>query len=277
MSTIDNRIIHMTFDNAKFERDIHTSIKSIDQLKAAMDFKNVSKAFGDLSKAANVKMSVDTTQFTRAMAQATGDAIGLQNKLNFGASSKSLSGLADQVKGFSLAPMTSGIAGVSKKFLALATIGITALAQIASKAAQTGIDMATSLTTDPVIQGFQEMETNMNSIQTILANTSKKGTTLDQVNKALQELNEYSDKTIYNFAQMARNVGTFTTAGIDLDTSVGAIKGISNLAALSGSSAEQAATGMYQLSQALSAGVVRLKDWISVENAGFGGRIFQAD
>jgi tape measure domain-containing protein len=265
----------MTFDNAKFERDIATSIKSLDQLKHAMDFKNVSKTFGELSKASTLKMTVDTSQFTRSMAQATGDAKSLQNNLNFGATGKSFGEFAQQVKGFNLEGMATSIGGVSKKFLALATIGITALAQIASQAVRTGIDMATSLTTDPIIQGFREMETNMNSIQTILANTSKQGTTLEQVNAALNQLNEYSDKTIYNFAQMARNVGTFTTAGIDLDTSVGAIKGISNLAALSGSSAEQAATGMYQLSQALSAGVVRLKDWISVENAGFGGRIFQ--
>ena len=58
-----------------------------------------------------------------------------------------------------------------------------------------------------------------------LANTSSKGTTLDQVNNALDELNHYADMTIYNFTEMARNIGTFTAAGVDLDTSVAAIKG----------------------------------------------------
>ena len=114
--------------------------------------------------------------------------------------------------------------------------------------------MVKSLTIDPVMTGFNEYETKMRSITTILTNTESKGTTLDDVNRALDELNTYADQTIYNFAEMTRNIGTFTAAGVDLDTSVEAIKGISNLAAGSGSSPAQAATAMYQLSQALAAG-----------------------
>lgn len=100
-------------------------------------------------------------------------------------------------------------------------------------------------------------------------------TTLEEVNKALDELNEYADRTIYNFAEMTRNIGTFTAAGVDLDTSVSAIKGIANLAAVSGSTSQQASTAMYQLSQALAAGSVKLMDWNSVVNAGMGGMVFQ--
>lgn len=81
--------------------------------------------------------------------------------------------------------------------------------------------------------------------------------------------------TIYNFTEMTRNIGTFTAAGVDLDTSVAAIKGIANLAAVSGSNSQQASTAMYQLSQALAAGTVKLQDWNSVVNAGMGGQVFQ--
>ena len=107
------------------------------------------------------------------------------------------------------------------------------------------------------------------------AANSKQPTTLEDVNKALDELNKYADKTIYNFTEMTRNIGTFTAAGVDLDTSVAAIKGIANLAAVSGSSSQQASTAMYQLSQAISSGTVRLMDWNSVQNAGMGGQLFQ--
>lgn len=106
-------------------------------------------------------------------------------------------------------------------------------------------------------------------------NLSTKGSTLEDVNKALDELNTYADKTIYNFTEMTRNIGTFTAAGVDLDTSVSAIKGIANLAALSGSNSQQASTAMYQLSQALASGSVKLQDWNSVVNAGMGGKVFQ--
>ena len=104
--------------------------------------------------------------------------------------------------------------------------------------------------------GFEEYETQINAIQTILANTESKGSTLQDVNAALDELNHYADMTIYNFTEMTRNIGTFTAAGVDLETSVSAIKGIANLAAVSGSTSQQASTAMYQLSQALAAGTV---------------------
>jgi tape measure domain-containing protein len=138
-----------------------------------------------------------------------------------------------------------------------------------------GATQVKAFTLDPLTSGLQEYETNLNSVQTILANTQASGAKLKDVNAALLDLNRYSDKTIYNFSQMAKNIGTFTAAGVDLKTATGSIKGIANLAALSGSNAEQASTAMYQLSQAISAGRVSLQDWNSVVNAGMGGTVFQ--
>lgn len=147
--------------------------------------------------------------------------------------------------------------------------------QIAAKIVNAGKNMAAALTIEPMKTGLSEYETQINAVQTILANTESKGSTLDQVNSALDTLNTYADKTIYNFTEMTRNIGTFTAAGVDLDTSVNAIQGIANLAAVSGSSSQQASTAMYQLSQALSSGTVKLMDWNSVVNAGMGGQVFQ--
>ena len=95
------------------------------------------------------------------------------------------------------------------------------------------------------------------------------------VSAALDELNVYADKTIYNFGQMTANIGKFTAAGVGLSDSVSAIKGLSNLAAMFGVDAASASNAMYQLSQAISSGVVRLQDWNSVQNAGMGGEAFQ--
>jgi tape measure domain-containing protein len=147
--------------------------------------------------------------------------------------------------------------------------------QIARSIINSAKNITAALTIEPVSTGLKEYETQLNAVQTILANTESKGTTLDDVNAALDTLNTYADKTIYNFTEMTRNIGTFTAAGVDLDTSVSAIQGIANLAAVSGSSSQQASTAMYQLSQALSTGTVRLMDWNSVVNAGMGGEVFQ--
>ena len=171
--------------------------------------------------------------------------------------------------------LSSGVDSVSNKFNAFGIIAATALMNITNRAIEAGRNMTNALTVKPIMEGFSEYETKMNAIQTILTNTESKGTTLDDVTTALGELNKYADQTIYNFADMTRNIGTFTAAGVDLDTSVSAIKGIANLAAGSGSSAVQASTAMYQLSQALAAGKVSLMDWNSVVNAGMGGELFQ--
>lgn len=112
--------------------------------------------------------------------------------------------------------------------------------------------------------GFSEYELKMGSIQTIMAGT---GESLDKVNKKLNELNEYSDKTIYSFSDMTSNIGKFTNAGVKLDDAVDAIKGVSNVAALSGANANEASRAMYNFAQALSSGYVKLIDWKSIENA----------
>lgn len=170
---------------------------------------------------------------------------------------------------------SNAVETVRVRFSALEVMAITALQNITNSALAAGKNLVSAFTIDPIKSGFEEYETQINAVQTILANTSSKGTTLDQVNNALDELNHYADMTIYNFTEMTRNIGTFTAAGVDLDTSVAAIKGIANLAAVSGSNSQQASTAMYQLSQALAAGTVKLQDWNSVVNAGMGGQVFQ--
>lgn len=175
----------------------------------------------------------------------------------------------------SIGTLQKTVAGLSNKFSALKVMGTAVLSQLAIRAANAAIDMGKQFSIAPIMQGFSEYETKMGSIQTILANTKQAGTTLSQVTSTLDELNDYADKTIYNFAEMTRNIGTFTAAGVDLDTATNSIKGIANLAALSGSTSTQASTAMYQLSQAIASGTVKLQDWNSVVNAGMGGTTFQ--
>lgn len=222
-----------------------------------------------------VNMKFNSSQFEQGASKTMSMLDKLKSAMGFKGAAKGLQDVDSAVRKFSFAGMTSGVEGLSAKFVALGTIAITALANISNRAINAGITIAKSLTIDPIKQGFQEYTTNLNAIQTILANTKSKGSTLSDVNASLAELNTYADKTIYNFAEMARNIGTFTAAGVGLETSTSAIKGIANLAAVSGSNAQQASTAMYQLSQALASGRITLMDWNSVVNAGMGGEVFQ--
>lgn len=228
--TVDERVVEMRFDNKDFEKNVQTTMSTLDKFKQKLNFNGVSKGLENIEKSAS--------------------------KVN-------MSGLG------------SAVETVQAKFSNLEVMSVTALANITNSVINTGKKIVDALTLEPVMSGFQEYETQINAVQTILANTSSKGTTLDDVNKALDELNQYADKTIYNFTEMTKNISTFTAAGVDLNTSVSAIKGIANLAAVSGSTSQQASTAMYQLSQAIAAGTVKLQDWNSVVNAGMGGQVFQ--
>lgn len=231
-TTVDERVVEMRFDNKQFERNIQTSLSSLDKLKKSLNLEGAAKGLETVNDAAN---------------KCSGN----------------------------MSPMSNAVETVRVRFSALEVMAITALQNITNSALAAGKNLVSAFTIDPIKTGFEEYETQINAVQTILANTSSKGTTLDQVNNALDELNHYADMTIYNFTEMTRNIGTFTAAGVDLDTSVAAIKGIANLAAVSGSNSQQASTAMYQLSQALAAGTVKLQDWNSVVNAGMGGQVFQ--
>ena len=217
MSTtvVDERIVSMQFDNKNFEKNVSTSMSTLDKLKEKL------KLSGS-AKAAESEFNAYKSGF-----------ISLKDSINKMWSSWEY--------------------------------------EIAAKMK----NLVKQFTVDPIKTGLQEYETQLNSVQTILANTESKGSTLEDVNRALDELNKYADKTIYNFTEMTKNIGTFTAAGVDLETSVSSIQGIANLAAVSGSTSQQASTAMYQLSQALSTGTVKLMDWNSVVNAGMGGEVFQ--
>ncbi len=222
-----------------------------------------------------VEMAFENDKFEKGVGTSLSTIDKLKKSLNFGNAGKSFDDINHAASRVNLGGISDGLSKLTGGFSALSIIGITALAKLASSAIDAGVKIARALVIDPIKTGLNEYETKLNSVQTILANTAKEGTNLEIVTKALNDLNTYSDKTIYNFQQMARNIGTFTAAGVKLDTSVTAIKGIANLAAISGSNADQASTAMYQLSQALSTGTVRLMDWNSVVNAGMGGQVFQ--
>ena len=222
-----------------------------------------------------VEMRFDNKQFESNVKTSMSTLEKLKQKLNLSGASKGLKNVESAASKVNMSGLSNGIQTVTAKFSALQVVGVTALANITNSAIEAGKNIVSALTIDPIKDGFTEYETQMNAVQTILANTQKEGTTIEQVNKALDTLNTYADKTIYNFTEMTRNIGTFTAAGVKLDASVSAIQGIANLAAVSGSNSQQASTAMYQLSQALATGTVKLMDWNSVVNAGMGGQVFQ--
>lgn len=171
-----------------------------------------------------------------------------------------------------LTPLANSVDQIASRFSNLGIVATTALVNITNRAVDAGLRISRSLSTEQVMSGFREYELKMGSIQTMLSNTEWAGSTLDDVKKTLGELNTYADKTIYSFAEMTANIGRFTAAGVTLEDSAIAIKGLGNLAAISGSNTQQLNTAMYQMSQALASGKLNLMDWNSLVNAGMAGK-----
>jgi tape measure domain-containing protein len=255
--SIENKVVSLELDDSKFTSRVDGVLRNVDRLKSGMNFKQSTDGLDNVGKAAQ-------------------DA------------SKSMGGIADGVKNVNTsivnnsttaAAATANVGAAAKisstNFSMLAGAASVAMGNIASKALMAGGSVLSSFTFGPIMDGFREYENQLNAVQTIQANTFSKGETTATINAALDELNAYADRTIYSFTEMTRNIGMFTSAGVGLKDSVAAIKGLSNVAAMSGSSSEQAATAMYQLSQALSTGSVKLQDWNSIVNAGMGGEQFQ--
>lgn len=210
------------------------------------------------SKIVDLKFKAD--DFQKNISGALSSLSALDRAILSGGSKEGLTNVADAAD------------GVAGRFSALQAVALGVFATIGSRAVDLGMQMLRGMTLEPILDGFGEYELKMGSIQTILANTSKAGTTLDDVSRAFEDLNAYSDKTIYNFADMTKNIGLFTNAGIGLQDATDMIRGFSNEAASSGVSAEAAAGAAYQLSQALSAGTIRLMDWRSLTNVGMGSQ-----
>ena len=180
--------------------------------------------------------------------------------------------------GINLNPLTSAFSYASASVQNSLSVMDIAMGNVLGNMMQRAIQFGSQFFRGPM-DGLTEYKDKLGSIQTIMTNTEweipDQTMRMRKTSKTLEDLNQYADKTVYSFADMTRNIGTFTAAGVGLEDSATAIKGISNLAAASGSNTQQASMAMYQLSQALASGRVGLQDWNSVVNAGMGGKLFQ--
>ncbi|FAA01432.1 MAG TPA: tape measure protein [Siphovirus UK_ancient_CT89] len=222
-----------------------------------------------------VSLKFNNGQFMNGVQDSLNGVKKLEEGLAFRGGVEGINQVSAAAKNLNFSEAQAGVAETTSRFSALQSVAFGALASIGGKITEIGSSMLSSFTVQPLIDGMKEYELQLNSVQTILANTAQKGETIQTVNAALDQLNTYADQTIYNFGEMTSNIGKFTAAGIGLDDSVASIKGLANWAAVAGANSEATSRAMYQLSQAMSAGTVKLQDWMSLENAGIATKQFQ--
>lgn len=229
-NSIDNKIVSLEFQNQDFEKNAKQSLSTLERLKKALDFRGITgKVFDGIGSAAS-----------SAKEHVGGLGTAAQN-------------------------LSSAIGGIKD------VAGFTMIAKAASDAYDKVTQLVKAVSIEPAAQGWSKYEDKVNSVATIMAATAKdwndQGAQMEYVNGQLEKLNWFTDETSYNFTDMVNNIGKFTSNQIPLEQSVTAMQGISTWAAKSGAHVEEAGRAMYNLSQAIGVGSVKLQDWKSIENA----------
>ena len=219
-----------------------------------------------------VSMQFDNKQFETNVATTMSTLDKLEAKLNFKGASKALDELDASAKNVDLSHMGNAVESIEVKFSAMSVAAIAAINRIVNKAFDAGEQLIKNLSIDQITAGWTKYADKTTAVQTILAAT---GESMEYVNEQLSKMNWFTDETSFNFTDMTNNVGKFTSAGVDLDKAVLAMQGIAAEAALSGQNAESASRAMYNFSQALGTGSVKVQDWMSIENANMATKEFK--
>lgn len=218
-----------------------------------------------------VQMKFEAGQFERGISTSTRSLEEYKKALNFDDSIKGFEKLDRSAKALKLDGLSAGVEAVRVKFDLLQITAFNVLNRISNKAIDTGERLVKGLSIEQISVGWDKFASKTTSVQTIMAATASQfsdtGAQMEVVNEQLDKLNWFTDETSYNFVDMVNNIGKFTSNNIDLKTSVTAMQGIANWAAISGANANEASRAMYNISQALSTGAVKLIDWKSIENA----------
>ena len=297
MSSVDNRIVEMQFDNKQFEKGISTTINSIDDLKKALNFTGAEKGIDNITSKFNgigldkvntaldsvtSKFSIFGTVADQAIRRVT-DSITGTLLTEVGKLANAFSGREGLLEGFKEYELkVKSIQTIAANTGALSNKTVQDLSEDEEQAAKDVIQglyasgEARRQQLELAGYNYDRVQSRVNELMDNMSENGKKTTsTMKDIDEALDELNNYADKTIYNFAQMTDAIGKFTVSGIDLATSTEAVKGIANLAAVSGAQNEQYNRALYNISQAMSTGKIQLVDWKSLELAGMGGEMFQ--
>ena len=210
-----------------------------------------------------VSMQFDNKQFEANVNTSMSTIDKLKAKLDFKGATKGMEDIGTATKNVNMSGLGSAVESVRVKFSALEVMGVTALTNITNSAINAGKRLVSSLSVDQIKAGFQKFSDKTTSVATLQA----QGNALEDVNEQLDKLNWFTDETSYNFTDMVSNIAKFTATGKGLEESVTAMEGIATWAALSGQNASTASRAMYQLSQAMGAGVMRKEDYKSIQNA----------
>lgn len=218
-----------------------------------------------------VQMRFDNEQFERGIQTSIRSLKKLDDSMDFESGTKSFHQLEKTINETKFDKLLAGLDSIANKFTFIGQLGMRLKNEVIDKIIDSGERMVKSLSMDQVSVGWDKYADKTSAVQTIMSATSKEFTDtakqMEYVNSQLEQLTWFTDETSYNFLDMVSNIGKFTNMNIKLDEASTSMQGIAVWAAKSGANANEASRAMYNISQSLGTGAMRLQDWMSIENA----------
>ena len=219
MSSIDERIVQMQFQNSQFEKGVSESLKSLEKLKEGLQLEKAAEGLKRLQEA--------------------GDS-------------------------FSLANVSESVDNLGERFSVFGTFAGRIIENLADTVYNKLGNAIESVTVGQIGAGWQKYAEDTNAVQTIMFATGK---SIEEVEEQLRKLTFFTDETSYSYADMVGNIAKFTSNNIDLTDARVAMQGIATWAASAGQNAQTASRAMYNISQAMGTGAMKVVDWRSIELA----------
>lgn len=179
-----------------------------------------------------VEMEFKNASFENGVRQSMSTLERLKNALKLGGASKGLEDIDKASKNFSLDNITKGVESASLKFSALGAIGFTVLQNLTTSALELGGKMVNAITR-PILEGGKTRALNIEQ-----AKFQFKGLGMD-VEATMASANKAVEGTAYGLDAAAKVAGQLGASGMRAgDDMTSALRGISGLAAMTGSSYE---------------------------------------
>lgn len=219
-----------------------------------------------------VQMQFDNKQFESNVATTMTTLDKFKAALNFKGAVQGFDDLNVAARNVRLDNLTESASAIEVKFSAMSVAAIAAINNIVNSAVNAGERIVKALTIDQLSSGFDKYTQKSEAVQTIMNST---GLSIDEVSASLDRLNWFTDETSYNFSDMVSNIAKFTNNKVPLEQAISAIQGVALVAADAGANANEASRAMYNFSQAIATGSVKLIDWKSIENANMATATFK--
>lgn len=226
-NVVDDRIVKIEFDNEGFEDGVSDSLNSLDKFEKSLD-------------------GLEKSTFGEGVAEKFGD-------------------IQESIDDTDMSPLSDALDNVGRGFSALETIAVGALLEIGAKVADLGMKMVSSLSVDPIAEGFQKYTASSKDVKAIMNQT---GLGIEDVTEKLDALSWYSDATSYNYSAMVSALKSFSSQGIDIEDSIPMIMGLGNSLSYAGLAAEEASSAFDIYSKAIGRGYMDLKQWQRLNNMG---------